>query len=385
MPTLGHRTRVGTLFGVPVEVTPSWALLLILVFWSFWVRYTTVFRRHSEGVAVAMAVVATALLLGSLLLHELGHAVVGKMRGLRVSSITLYVFGGATTASQPSGPGDELLFTLVGPTVNLVLSLLFWGVTGVADHFHLSGVAQVSGEAGWLNLLLGVFNVVPAAPLDGGHVLEAVVWRMTGDRAKAVRVAGRAGGGLGGGLIALGVLELLFVKDGLFEGLWLALIGYVVLEGSKGEMTRAWIQEVLRDAAAGVLLTEHSPPVTKDTSIRWLLRNEFTYHHVDAVPVEDGGELVGVVVAGDLERARDAGKLEVTVGEVMRPLAEFPKESASSPALAVLDQLGDHPLVILTDPNGRAVGAVSQRQVGLVLERLRSLRTPPIRWGAWGG
>lgn len=380
----GRRIRLGKIVGVPIEVTPSWGLLLILVLWSFWVRYTTVFLHHGDGVAVMMAIAATVLLLGSLLLHELGHAAIGKLRGLRVSEVTLYVFGGATTASQPANPADELLFTLVGPMVNLVLAVVFWGVTGIADQFHLSGVAQVSGEAAWLNLLLGAFNLIPAAPLDGGHVLEAAAWRATGDRSKAIRVAARAGGALGGGLIGVGLLELLIVRGGLIEGLWLALIGYVLLGGANAEMTRAWVQEVLRDASAGVLLTEHTPPVTKDTSLSWLIQKEFVRHHVDAVPVEDAGVLVGVVLASDVLGVGNKADAERTAGEVMRPIDDLPRERVDARALDVLDILGADPLVVLTDEGGRALGAVSERQVGLVLERLRSLKSPPPRQAPWG-
>ena len=376
----GHRIRLGRLFGIPVEITPSWILLSILVVWSFWARYTTVFHHRSDGVAVAMAVAATIILLGSILLHELGHAVMGRARKLRVSAITLYIFGGATTASDPTNPLDEFLFTLIGPTVNLVLALGLWGATGLADGANLAAIAQVTGEAAWLNLLLGGFNLVPAAPLDGGHLLEAVAWRITKDRPRAIRISARAGAGLGGGLIGLGVLELLMVRGGLIEGLWLGLIGYMLFEGARSEATRAWVEQVLKGKPASVLLTEHAAPVTSDTSVGWLVNSEFARHHVDAVPVEDHGHTVGMVLAADALAVPERQRLHTTAGDVMRPMSSLPQEPSDADALEILRLLSDHPLVALVGADQHVIGAVSQRQVGMVLERLHYLAADNPTW-----
>lgn len=375
MPTTGRHTRIGRLFGIPIEISASWILLSILALWSFWTRYTTIFDHRTDGVAVMMAFAATILLLGSILLHELGHGLAGRHRGLRVWVVTLYFYGGATSASDPSNPVDEFVFTLIGPLVNLVLALALWGITGVADREHFRIVSQVTGEAAWLNLLLGAFNLIPAAPLDGGHLLEAAVWRVSGDRAKAIRVAARAGAGLGGVLMPLGVLELLIVHGGLFEGLWLGVIGYILFEGAKSEMARAWVEGTLREKPAGMLLTEHAQPVTRDTSVRWLAHAELLRHHVDAVPVEENGITIGVVLAGDVLGPTVTAGPECSAIEVMHPLGDLPTERVDAPAIDVLHLLGDHPLVVLVDRDDHFVGAVSQRQVGLVLERLRSIGT----------
>ncbi|MCL4421840.1 MAG: site-2 protease family protein [Actinobacteria bacterium] len=367
----GHRIRLGRLFGIPVEITPSWLLLSGLVLWSFWERYTVDFGHRGDGIGLLMAIVATVLLLLSVFLHELAHALMGRLRGLKLTSITLYLFGGATTASDPGNPADEFLFTVVGPLANLALALFFWGVTIAADHGGVAAMAQVTGEAAWLNLLLGAFNLFPAAPLDGGHLLEAVVWRITRDHPRATRVSAMAGAGLGGALIGIGVIELLMVKGGLFEGLWLGLIGYVLLEGAKAEKTRAWIEQVLQGKPAYTLLTEHAPPVTSDTSVGWLIGAEFQRHHVDAVPVEDHGHSVGIVLAQDALSVPADKRFDLTAGSVMRSLAALPHERVDASAIKVLQLLATNPLVVLEDPHGRVVGAVSQRQVGMVLDRMR--------------
>lgn len=371
-----HRIRLGRLFDIPIEITSSWLFLSILAIWSFWIRYATIFR-HSHVIAALMALVATIFLLGSVLLHELGHGLAGRFLKLRVSVVVLYFFGGATTASEPTNALQELWFTLVGPVVNLALALVFWAITLLANNIGISVVAQVSGEAAWLNLLLGASNLIPGAPLDGGRVLEAIAWRITKYRPKAIRIAARTGAGLAGSLMALGVLELLVARGGAIEGLWLGLIGYALWEGAKAEMARAWVQEVLLDKPATILLTDQVSPVNEDVSVRWLIQAEFLRHHVDAVPVQREGQTIGIVLASDVAGDSPGDPRQDTAGEVMRLVDELPKENLDASALEVLGLLGDHDLVLLMDENNQMVGSVSKRQVGLVLERLRSLSAIP--------
>ncbi len=365
-----HPIRLGRILGVPVEIAPTWILLTLLVLWSFWERYATGFGHRSTGVAVAMALVATVVFLGSVLLHEVGHALVGRMRGMRQAVITLYLFGGATNASDPAGPADEFLMTLAGPSVNLLLALGLWGVQVLATHGRIDAVAQVAGEAAWLNLLLGAFNLVPASPLDGGRILEAVVCRVTKSRPQAIRVGAAAGAGLGALLMSYGLLEMLLVRGGLIGGLWFGLIGYMLLEGARGERTRAWLEQVVRGRPARILLTEHAEPVTPDTSVGWLVGSEFVRHHVDAVPVEQNGETLGVVLAEDALGVPAGERFYRTAADVMRPLSEVPTARGDEDALDALHRLGDHPVLLLVDGHGRVHGAISRRQVGMALDRV---------------
>lgn len=372
LPSQQHRIHLGKFFGIPIEVTSSWILLSILALWSFWVRYSTIFH-HSQYLAALMALSGTVLLLGSIFLHELGHGVVGKLLKLRVSVVVLYFFGGATTASQPTNAVQELWFTLAGPIVNLVLGTIFWVLTLLANQIGLATVAQVSGEAGWINLLLGITNLIPAAPLDGGHVLEAIIWKVTKYRPKAIRIAARVGAGFAGFLMALGILDLMTAKGAAFQGLWLALIGFALWEGATAEMSRAWVQEVLSDKPASVLLSEQVEPVNEDVSVRWVIQAEFLRHHVDAVPVQREGQVIGIVLADDVVGISPNEPRQDTVGEVMRLIDELPSQSLNAPALEVFGLLADHDVVLLMDENNQMVGSISKRQVGLVLERLNSL------------
>ncbi len=336
-------------------------------------RYALEFHHKTDGVGVVMAIVATVIFLGSVFVHELAHAVVARRRGMAVTGITLYIFGGATSAGDPKKPGDEFLMTAAGPLVNFVAALVLWGITIAATHGHLAEVAEVSGEAAWLNLLLGAFNIVPASPLDGGHLLEAVAWRVKGSRPKAILIAAGAGTVLGWLLLAAGFFELLFVTGGLFEGLWIGLIGFMLLEGARSEKMRGWVEGVLENKPAWYLLTEHAAPVTPETSIGWLIGAELVRHHVDAVPVVDSNHVAGVVLAQDALSIPPAERFGRVAKDVMRPVTDLPWARASGKAMDVLRQLAEHPIILLVDDRGGAVGVVSERQVGAVLERLRLL------------
>jgi Zn-dependent protease len=223
---------VARIAGVDVRVDTSWFVLAALVTWSFWTRFES----------IVMAVVAAALFFASLLAHELAHALEARHRGIGVRSITLLLIGGATeTETEATRPGDEFAVTAVGPWTSLVLACAFGLVAFGADRMGsgASDVGQVAVVLAWLNLLLGFFNLLPGAPLDGGRILDSVVWRVTGDRARARRISTAAGRFLGYALIALGFALAVFVSDGLFDGVWLALIGWILSRAATAERNRA--------------------------------------------------------------------------------------------------------------------------------------------------
>jgi Zn-dependent protease len=220
--------------GVDVRVDRSWLIIAALVTWSFWSRLGS----------IVTAVVAAALFFASLLAHELAHALEARHRGIEVRAITLYLFGGATEMSaEVKTPGDEFAVTAVGPWTSIVLGCAFGLVAFGADRMGqtASDVGQVAVLLAWVNLMLGFFNLLPGAPLDGGRILDSAVWRVTGDRARARRISTGAGRLLGYALITLGFVLWLFVSDGLVQGAWLALIGWFLAQAAMAERRRATV------------------------------------------------------------------------------------------------------------------------------------------------
>jgi len=221
---------------VPIQVDPTWFLIIVLLAWSFWSRFTTVPPTHPAGVALAMAVTATALFALSVLAHELAHALEAKRRGVPVGGITLYLFGGATeTASEARRPGDEFAVTAVGPWTSLVLGCGFGLTAFGAGQANLAAAGQVAALLAWSNLALAFFNLLPGAPLDGGRILDSIVWRVTGDHDRARRVATSAGRLLGYALVVLGFFEAVAVSGGFIGGLWLAFIGWFLAQAAAAE------------------------------------------------------------------------------------------------------------------------------------------------------
>lgn len=236
--------RLGRIAGVEIGVNRTWLIVFALITWTL---ATNVFPASNEGLStgeyVAMALVATLLYFGSLLVHELAHAVQARREGMRVSGITLWVFGGVARFDGmfPSA-GAELRVAAAGPLATLVLGFAFIGAAKL-----LALPAPVDAVLAWLgvmNLFLFAFNMLPAMPLDGGRVLHAILWKLRGSLSWATQVAGRIGQAFGVLMVAGGALIAL---DGdVASGVWLALIGWFVAAAAAGEVRMGAARDALR-------------------------------------------------------------------------------------------------------------------------------------------
>lgn len=196
--------------GIQIRIDPSWLMILALIWWSLSAGYFP--RTHPEAGGAwlwAAGLLSALLFFVSLLLHELAHSLVARRAGLEVSSITLFLFGGASEmVGEPDDPRTEFRIAIVGPLTSFALAGFFWALglalAGVAPDLLLGMVRYLA----WINLALGVFNLLPGFPLDGGSVLRALVWWRTGSLRRASGLATRAGKGLGIGLALLGGLQI---------------------------------------------------------------------------------------------------------------------------------------------------------------------------------
>ena len=191
--------------GIEVRIDSSWAVIALLITYSMYLRLSIMYPELSGGGAVGLAIVSAVLFFGSVLVHELAHALVSQARGIRVLDITLFLFGGATRARVESrGPGDEFLIALVGPLTSGLLAGLFGIVASLGRDVLSRPLAGTLGYLAWTNLLLAVFNLVPGFPLDGGRLLRSAIWKTTGSLARATPsppwpyAVGWRGGGRGG-------------------------------------------------------------------------------------------------------------------------------------------------------------------------------------------
>lgn len=227
---MGDTFRLGRIAGVDVGF--HWSLLGIAAI----IVLQIIDRLPTGGPgAVALAVVGATLFLGSVLLHELGHSVAAQRDGIGVDGISLVFFGGvARLRSEPKTPGAEFRVAVAGPAMNVLLVAVFWGLAWGVDAVSAGApLADVLRWLGVVNVILAVFNLLPASPLDGGKILKAALWRWTDDQSRGMVLAGRAGQVLGWALVALSLLQLRAAGAG---ALWMAMIGWLILAGAGAEV-----------------------------------------------------------------------------------------------------------------------------------------------------
>jgi len=201
----GTPWRIARVAGIDIKVDTSWLLIALFIGYTFFARFDLLYDELTGGEAVALAAAAAVVFFGSVLVHELAHSVFARARGIPVKGITLFLFGGATEITTESrSPKDEFVIAVVGPLTSFAIGGVLWvlaAALGASDE----AIPGTIGYLAWVNVSLGVFNMLPGLPLDGGRVLRSAVWAATGDMDRASRVAARAGQVLGYGIMALGL------------------------------------------------------------------------------------------------------------------------------------------------------------------------------------
>ena len=352
----------------PIRIHYSWVLTVSVVSALFAVLYFRGLPGVSAAGAAALGVVTSVLLLASVLIHELAHAAAAARSGLKVSGITLRVFGGATELEgHPRGAATELRIALAGPFATLVLFVLFFGagqlLTAAPDP-----VVAVTNNLALINGLLLAFNLIPAVPLDGGRILRAVLWAVWDRPLAATRAVAATGGSFGLLMVAFGILAL-FGGSGaaggavrLVLGAWFVLIGLNLRRTSREVTRQVWLAQALEGVTAAHLLDYRILSVPRNASATELLALETPHSEI---PVLDEADLVGAVRLEDLRR-RSSDELErLTAGDLMRTDILATTLAPEDAALRAVNLLtgGRRSLAVLDA--GRFVGVVT-------METLRS-------------
>ena len=241
--------KLVTLAGIDIRLHYTWLLAFVLIAWSLAAGYFPMSGEASGSIGyLLLGAITAALLFASVLVHELGHSLVARARGLQVDNITLFIFGGVSNITrEPSSARDEFLISVVGPLFSLVLAGVFY-VVGRALPLD-SAPGSVARYLASANLLLGVFNILPAFPLDGGRVLRSSVWVVTGSMRRATQLASYIGQTAAFLLIGWGVLQVL--TGDVFGGTWIGFIGWFLNTGAEGARHQATLDKALeRDSSA---------------------------------------------------------------------------------------------------------------------------------------
>ncbi|MEL7258529.1 MAG: site-2 protease family protein [Pseudomonadota bacterium] len=295
------------LLGFEVKIDPSWLLIAALITWSL--SQHTFPSRLPEATPSQhfMIAVATMLLFfASLLLHEVAHAFVARSYGVSTRGITLFLFGGvAELESEPKDASHEFYIAVAGPLMSLFLAFLFWVLLKFSMIFNgPEEFAAVFSYLALINLILALFNLLPAFPLDGGRILRAYLWNKSGNILRATKTASKSGELLAFALIVLGILTLF--NGFVVSGFWQVLLGFFLLAAAKASYQNQLMQAAFAKRCVGTLMTK-TPVITihPDTTISDLIYNKILRFNVSFVPVIENETLLGYIdteVLSDLER-----------------------------------------------------------------------------------
>ncbi|MGD1282242.1 site-2 protease family protein [Mycobacterium seoulense] len=365
---------LGRIAGFPVNVHWSVLVILWLFTWSLASTLPGTVRGYSPVAYWAAGACGALVLLASLVAHELAHAVVARRAGVAVGSVTLWLFGGVTTlGGEAKTPRAAFRIAIAGPATSLALAALFGGL--VAALQTLGAAPIVVGVASWLagiNLLLGLFNLLPGAPLDGGRVLRAFLWRRHGDSVRASIGAAHAGRVVAFILIGLGLAE--FLVGGLVGGVWLAFIGWFIFAASREEETRISTQQMF----AGVRVAD-AMTARPHTAPGWITVDDFVQRYVlgdrhSAYPVVDqSGSVSGLITLRQLRDVAPGRRATTTVGEIAQPLHEVPSGAPQEPLTALLERMapaGPRSRALVFE-GGQVVGIVTPTDVARLIEVYR--------------
>jgi Zn-dependent protease len=277
-----------------IEVRLDWTLFLIIGFLTFSLAFSyfpVVMPGWGAGAILFAAFISAVGLFGSVLLHELAHSVVAQRFGMKVDTIVLNLFGGvASLKEEPRHPRHEFWITIVGPLTSLLLGALAFGAAWLSGDAN-PAITGVLGYLAFANFILGVFNLVPAFPLDGGRILRAMIWWRTGNLLKATKIAAGAGRIFGWLFIFLGGLMLF---SGFFSGIWLGLIGWFLLSASRLSYVQMLMEQTMTGAKVGMMTWQSWRVIDPNLPLSAVMTQPFGFEPGRVVPVMEGGYLVGV-------------------------------------------------------------------------------------------
>jgi Zn-dependent protease/predicted transcriptional regulator len=354
--------RVGRIAGIEVRVDWSLAVILFVLTWGLaTISLPALEDGYGAPVYWLTAAITSVVFVLSLLAHELAHSLVARRYGIGVASITLWLFGGVSSLKgEPRTPAADFRIAVVGPLTSVGLGIGFFVITSTLALVHAPGLLVATGA--WLamiNVVLGIFNLLPGAPLDGGRVLRSALWHRHGDRLRAAISAARAGQGLGVFLVAAGVVEFAFGLG--IGGLWLILLGWFLFSAARSEQASTQ----LRDALAGVVVRDamSTNPVIApaDLDVDEFLHDWVMRHHFSCFPVADrSGALVGFVTMARLRSVTPDQRVGTTVGAVSWPIDAVPKASPDEALIALLERIEGEA------GDGRALVFDADRLVGII-------------------
>lgn len=375
--------KIAKLFGIKIRIDWSWLLILLLVVWNLSIAFSQMHPDWGLPLTVSLAVTAALLFFLSVLLHELAHSLVAKSQGIPVDSITLFLFGGvASIREEPKSPGNEFVMAILGPITSLVIGFVLLLISGIgleAQELLQQQPMQVLQDfsplrtlgfwLGSVNVILGLFNMIPGFPLDGGRVLRSILWAITRNLQKATRWASYVGQVIAWTMIVSGIAMIFGLRipvfgEGLVNGVWLILIGWFLNNAASSSYKRLMVQDILGDVPVRRMTKQNPPTVPGNITVDELIDNYIMQSDDHAFPVMDEDRLVGIVSLDDVRGVPGEMRSDKLVADIMTPRSEImtihPDDDAFE-ALMTISRSAIRQLVVMD--GDQMIGLVRRRDI----------------------
>jgi len=370
---MNENLSLGRIAGIHVGL--NWSLLVVaaLIAWSLASGILPAQAPgQTTGVYWVAGVISAFVFLASLLAHELAHSVVATRRGVRVDGITLWLFGGVSRfGSETTSPGSQALIIFVGPLTSLVLGGIFYLLAIAAGGGAPTGLLPVTlSWLGYINIVLGVFNLVPAFPLDGGRLLQSLIWLRTGDRLRATRIAARIGMGFAFLLIAYGLATFL-VAGSLIGGLWSVFLGWFLLSAARSEEAGGLIRQALGGIRIADVMTPNPVQAPDNITVEEVLHSFVMASRHSTFPTSDAdGRLTGLLTMAAIKKVSPKARATTLVREITCPLDKVSMARPDDLATKLLfapDTCSEGRTLVVD--NGRLVGIISPSDISRLVQR----------------
>jgi Zn-dependent protease len=369
--------------GIRVGVDYSWFLVLFLVIISLSGFYRDVLGADQEATGPYLLAVASALaFFASILLHEMGHAVIALREGIGITDITLWLFGGIARLSRDSdSPGAEFRIAVAGPVVTLAIAAAcvglglaiggqdFWEAMRFMESAETSGALALVAWLATINVFVLGFNLIPAFPLDGGRIARSIAWRITGNRARATRFAATLGQGFSYLFIGIGLL--LALQGDLIGGIWLALVGFILGSAARGAVVQTELASRIEGITVADVMDAEPVAIPEDASVEQALDEFFLRYRWPWFPVVDAAQrFMGLLQRGAADAVPEGRRQTAQVGEFLT--ADVDGNLGVRLDAPIESLLGNENLrrlggLAAIDADGRLRGVVTAEQVGRAL------------------
>ena len=375
---MGASIKIGKVLGIPVSLHFSWFIIFFLFTFIFQRHFESNYGSWSPGEMWAAALATSLLLFVSVLAHELSHSLIALSRGIPVNGITLFIFGGVSQIAQEARrPFTEFIVAVVGPFASIALGFAFLGLAIGLDGIsrHLSAIAEILFYA---NIALGVFNMIPGFPMDGGRVLRAVAWRVTRSYWRATWLATMVGQAIALAMIIGGITLAIFDGNNIAQWLWLTFVGVFLQVLASSSHRQSRIRERLQNHTAGDLMISGLPTAPADITLNQIMENYAQFSgSPDVILLTRAGHLEGVITLDRVRQVSHHKWPETLVSSIMIPFDKMVTVGVDEPAFNVMEMIegGDFRYALVV-ADGSPVGFISQDALKRIIKS-RPVQTRP--------